>query len=105
MRKSNYREIQDPSGFLANLTPFQGNTMSGRIVKLDYEGSDKNVPLSERVHTFYVVRSYSTDIAWYDFNEYKVTVPDRRYSVTTSRQQNLCKAWLAYWVRQEEDFS
>ena len=72
--KANYRTI--PS-LLAERKPFKANTMSAKI-----EGNE------------YVIYSYSTPIAWVDLDSGDKTFNETRYSVTTSRQQNLCKAYL-----------
>lgn len=67
----NYKTIESK---LATLTPFKGNSLLGY-----WENG-----------VYYVV-SYATIIAIYD-TEAKVT--ERKYSVTTSRHQNLVKrAW------------
>ncbi len=42
----------------------------------------------------FCVRSYATPIAWVR-RDGQVVVPDEGYSVTTSRHQNLCRAWLS----------
>lgn len=41
----------------------------------------------------YVVYSYATPIAWVRADGVSV-VPDVGYSATTTRHQNLCRAWL-----------
>lgn len=41
----------------------------------------------------YVVYSYGTPIAWVA-EDGRVVIPDESYSTTTTRQQNLCRAWL-----------
>ena len=75
MRYSNYREIARK---VANLENFKGNSMSG--FWLD--------------STQYVVFSYSTEIARHDLATGRTGVTDRKFSSTTSRQQNLVrKAW------------
>lgn len=42
---------------------------------------------------FYAVYSYSTPIAWYSHGTW--TVPDVRYSVTTTRHQNAARKGIA----------
>lgn len=73
--RASYREIGGPDGLLARRESFRGNSMSAH-----HEGSD------------YVVVSYSTEIA--RANHEGVIVHERYYSVTTTRQQNLRRAWL-----------
>jgi len=68
-----YQEIP---GLLATRVPFTGNSAQGFW---DFT----NV---------YRVRSYGTLIAWSLVGQDGFTVPDRRYSRTTSRIQNLCRA-------------
>jgi len=77
MSQASYRAIGGPDGLLANRAPFEGNTMSAYI----------------DAHGVYNVMSYATVIAT-RAPDGTVDVPDRRYSNTTSRQQNLCRAWL-----------
>jgi hypothetical protein len=44
-------------------------------------------------HDFYVVMSYATPIAWFANGEW--TVPDVKYSVTTSRHQSTVRKAIA----------
>lgn len=88
VRKATYNDIGGPNGYLANKRPFVGNSMSARW---EYNG-DRMV---------YRVYSYHTDIATYyppldgaDPSTQTRWYEDRYWSVTTSRHQNLCKAWL-----------
>ena len=46
---------------------------------------------AELVGNLYVVWSYSTVIGMYDFNADTWTINTRKYSVTTSKQQNILK--------------
>lgn len=75
--RANYRSIGGPDGLLARKRPFEGNTMSAY---LDDRGG-------------YHVISYSTEIATWTPGE-GADVPDAYYSRTTTKQQNLCRAWL-----------
>ncbi len=77
VRNATYRQIGGPNGLLARKGAFVGNSMSAH---------------TERDGT-YVVVSYRTPIATWRPGV-GADVPDQRYSVTTSRQQNLCRAWL-----------
>lgn len=82
----NYRQIPQA---LRNRKSFTGNTMTGTT---EYRGKGMfNGTVPEDAE--YYVYSYNTPIAWVDSNG-TVTVPDERYSTTTSRQQNLCRAYL-----------
>jgi hypothetical protein len=47
---------------------------------------------AELVGNLYVVWSYSTVIGMYDFNADTWTINTRKYSVTTSKQQNILRA-------------
>ena len=80
MGKASYREIGGPGGLLAHCASFEGNTMWARWT------SD---------HTVYEVFSYSAMIACYRRLTGEVFVSDKHWSNTTTRQQNLCRAWLA----------
>lgn len=76
--KANYRQIPDR---LRGRTPFQGNSM--RAERTDYPDE-----------TFeYRVYSYATEIARVTRMGEVIVYPEH-YSVTTTRQQNLCRAWL-----------
>ena len=98
----NYRQIREA---LAERKAFKGNSMSAEYVDPGEHLSVGQMPDHDRqylrsdMHTartqgipFYVVRSYSTPIAW----AYGVTVrvPDVSYSVTTSKQQTLARVYL-----------
>jgi hypothetical protein len=76
MGRASYGEIGGPGGLLARREPFQGNSMSAR---LEPDGA-------------YVVTSYRTDIAWAAGDD--VVITDQRYSTTTTRHTNMCRAWL-----------
>jgi len=72
--KANYDQIRQ---HLATLTPFVGNSMRG-----------------EKWGDTYRVISYSTQIAEYNTTTGEKWVTPKRYSVTTSKQQNLVRnAW------------
>lgn len=84
-----YHEIGGPSGLLATLKAFEGNTMSASW------NAD---------HTVYRVYSYNTCIAEYhpfeDGGTLHATVPT--YSVTSARHQSLARAWTARYNREHE---
>lgn len=82
-----YRAIGGPDGKLAGLEPFNGNSMSafGDVDAKHGPG--------------YSVYSYATEIARVirhpDTGSFVALVTESgTYSPTTSRQQNLCRAWL-----------
>jgi hypothetical protein len=76
VRNATYRQIGGPDGLLAKRIPFEGNSMSAYV---DAYGE-------------YYVLSYTTIIAQAD--DERVMVGIDHYSRTTSRHQNLCRAWL-----------
>lgn len=84
VRNASYREIGGPDGLLARTVPFAGNTMSAQE---DADGT-------------YRVYSYATEIARVerveepDWCGLRKWVTEEYFSTTTSRQQNLCRAWL-----------
>jgi len=103
VKRLNYREIREA---LRERKPFTGNSMSADYVDTTRQLSTGYMPthdcyyLESDVHTartqgipFYVVWSYGTPIAW----AYGTTVrvPEVRYSVTTSKQQGIARAYLA----------
>lgn len=72
MAQATYKEIEQA---IASRIPFVGNSASGYFIGGTY-----------------VVRSYSTDIAWY--GELGWEIDNTKYSVTTSRLQNIVrKVW------------
>ena len=73
-KNATYNEI--PS-LLSKRSEFEGNSMSAR-----FDGAG-----------IYTVLSYSTPIATVH-HETGVWISETKYSRTTSRHQNLCKAWL-----------
>lgn len=77
---SSYRQIGGPNGHLARLEGFRGHSLSARM------GSDG----------VYRVVSYDTEIARVDTRTapFEKRIRDRYYSPTTTRGQNLCRAWL-----------
>lgn len=87
VRNASYRDIGGPDGLLARTVPFAGNTMSAQ----EADGT-------------YRVYSYATEIARVEETEagLRKWVSDKYYSVTTSRQQNLCRAWLPGTESEEE---
>ena len=80
MKQATYNAIGGPHGHLANLRSFDGNSMSAQR---------RGVPGQPQ----YIVYSYATIIARVEVDG-TVWVSDLYYSPTTSRHQNLCRAWL-----------
>lgn len=104
-QNANYRQIGGPNGHLANLRPFTGNTMRASV-PAGYDTDGKNIAHCGRLYTnpeeaarlhgktlVYIVWSYSTPIAVVTDTGERI-IPDIGYSVTTTRQQNLCRAWM-----------
>lgn len=72
MGHPNYRQIEQ---MLTSHTPFiHGHSMS-----------------AERTAEAYIIYSYDTEIARYSFADGEWTLNPRRYSVTTSKQQNIVR--------------
>jgi hypothetical protein len=98
-----YRRIGGPDGHLANLRPFKGNTMTGitgdvYIYSSGRESSDVRHTYEtdkDTIGIVYTVKSYATVIAWVRADGIRV-IPSDGYSVTTARQQNMCRAWLRW---------
>lgn len=108
-RNASYRAIGGPTGHLARLEPFDGNSLRGADSFSDWSQSYGRMPgdevskvralIEEHGDPRFVVYSYATPIAFV-FGDDTVYVPDTKYSATTSRGQTLCRAWLArqaYW--------
>lgn len=87
---SNYRQIP---GKIAAHEAFVGNSMRAEVSP--GRVAQGQMPSNFRVpeDATYVVFSYSTPIGWVEADGTKV-VPDVRYSKTTSRQQNIVRAWM-----------
>ena len=83
--RATYNNIGGPQGHLAWLEEFTGNTMQAHFA---YERHANT--------TVYKVYSYSTLMAIYDPSDGTLYYNDSTYSVTTSRQQTLIRAWLAH---------
>lgn len=94
-------DVGGPCGFLANRKSFHSHGAmyaydfplweTGRLPRdwvKAYRSDSKNPGVS------YVVYSYATPIAWVRMDG-ETVIPDVGYSVTTTRHQNLCRAWLA----------
>lgn len=87
-----YTPYDEIPAHLHSRVPFKGNSMRGTT---RYEGLGRyreliNLPSD----AIYYVYSYSTPIAWVCADG-EVVIPDVKYSSTTSRQQSLCRRWLA----------
>lgn len=83
---------------LRNCIPWQrrGFAMSGIEGKFNGTGRMSTETATEYIaaqNVVYTVLSYGTPIAWVT-DDGTVTVPNERYSVTTSNHQSLCKVHL-----------
>ena len=93
-------DVGGPFGLLSVRKSFQSHgamtaydytpNRTGRLPKewVDAYRSDRENP-----GISYVVYSYSTPIAWVRVDGERI-IPDVGYSVTTTRHQGLCRAWL-----------
>ena len=84
MPNATYREIPE---LLRQRKPFNGNTMHAYSYHASAAIIDNDDPV------VYVVMSYHTDIAYVHASG-RVVINDAKYSATTSRHQNLCRAYL-----------
>jgi hypothetical protein len=101
---SDKRSAGGPEGLLARMVGFKrsGASMHAHRYNGQADGTHMAPPsgggqfprdLTVPATAVYVVWSYSTPIAWVD-EDGTVTIPDVYYSVTTTQQQNRCRAWL-----------
>lgn len=102
MAKASIRyDVGGPNGLLANRRPFDtygamsavpfAPTGTGRLPSWWARRYDAD----NRAHGIvYTVRSYATPIAWVRADG-RTVIPPVGYSLTTTRHQNLCRAWLA----------
>ncbi len=101
MMTATYRQIPE---LLKQREPFEGHSMRARRVQPGEWTGHGRLPFRESEilrhaqtdaerfgEELYVVFSYATPIAW-GLDGRELYVPDTRYSVTTSRQQSLCRA-------------
>lgn len=93
LQRSSKSKVQ--SG-MDNLQPFNiGNlsgswSFSGQTGQLPKEYADMLTSLTQTTDV-YVIYSYRTPIAWYSSNDRTWTIPDVKYSVTTTNHQNVVK--------------
>ena len=92
---------RDATNLIARHEPFQSHTGSfsalyatvGNVSTLGALPDRYRVEIAAAFkragRNLYVVRSYRTPIAWWDGTEW--TIPDVRYSVTTSKHQSLVR--------------
>ena len=96
MATLNYRQIRLA---LSAQDEFKGNSMRAEIVnEIDHVSPGRldaeETAILRSVHGLaYVVFSYNTPIAWVTDSGVKHIV-EQRFSVTTSRQQTLVRAWF-----------
>ena len=93
-------DVGGPFGLLSNRIPFRSHgamsayafalSRTGRLPMawVDVYRSDRENP-----GILYVVYSYATPIAWIRADG-EVVIPDIGYSLTTTRHQGMCRAWL-----------
>lgn len=93
-------DVGGPFGLLSGRTPFQSHGAMrahgfplGSTGRLPAEWVDVYRSDREKPGISYVVYSYATPIAWVR-EDGETVIPDVGYSVTTSRHQTLCRAWL-----------
>ncbi len=95
------RDAGGPDGLLAHRLPFATHGAMSAIAGALW-GTGECLPhewyLRYRADTedpgvVYTVLSYRTPIAWVRADG-EVVIPDEWYSVTTSRHQGMCRAWL-----------
>ena len=79
--KATYHTIGGPSGHLANLRAFNGNSMWA----------------TRHADGGYFVYSYRTAIAFYDPKDNTLYLNTDQYSPTTSHHQTLAAAWTNHW--------
>lgn len=89
-----------PHGLLANRQQFESHgAMRAYEFALDVTGRlphrwvEQYRSDTRRPGVSYVVFSYATPIAW-ERTDGVTVVPDVTYSRTTTRHQNLCRAWM-----------
>lgn len=101
-------QVRGPEGLLARCIPFKtnGNIFAHRYNQdpgtlSGYTGappaSRGELPPQYKIpaDAVYVVFSFETPIAWVQ-EDGTVTIPDVRYSNTTTVHQTACRAWLGY---------
>jgi hypothetical protein len=93
-------DVGGPGGVLARLLPFTSHgamsAVPGAVTETGWLPAhwvhryrdDQNAP-----GIIYTVRSYATPIAWVRADG-RIAMPPVTYSPTTTRHQNLCRAWL-----------
>jgi hypothetical protein len=94
------RDVGGPDGALAHLLPFRSH---GAMSAVPYAPAEVGrLPLhwvnryrddQRAPGIVYTVLSYATPIAWIRADGRPV-IPPVGYSLTTTRHQNLCRAWL-----------
>lgn len=89
MRRLTYKEI-GPA--LRDKKEFRGNTMRATWVGAE-EHKMPVVLIADMHFRRYVVYSYGTPIAYFDYL-HGVKIPDKHWSRTTSRHQGMCRTWL-----------
>lgn len=93
-------DVGGPTGILSARKPFQSHGAMAayhytpnRTGRLPMEWVNAYRADRENPGISYVVYSYNTPIAWVRADG-ETVIPDVGYSVTTTRHQGLCRAWL-----------
>ena len=95
-RKVTWNDLAD---VLTDQVPFDGNSVRARRDWDPNTNGPGRLSAADRVLFYederhqYVVWSYATPIAWVTASG-RVIIPDAKYSATTTRYQNKCRAWL-----------
>lgn len=90
MQTISSRDIRAISAAISTRKPFR---TYGALAASNYANSFGRLPVSywpDIDKAVYVVQSYSTPIAWLDYYGHW-TLPDEKYSVTTSRHQGIIR--------------
>ncbi len=93
-------DVGGPAGTLAKREPFDSHGAMTAIPcapaftgRLPAEWASRYRDGNQSPGIVYTVRSYATPIAW-ALASGEITIPEVSYSITTTRHQNLCRAWL-----------
>jgi hypothetical protein len=94
MKTLNQTTNSGAAAYIASIDPFTANSMSGDGPRYNggaaWSDEVRKFYNSMRENIDYVVYSYATPIAWHTFGG-QWFIPDAKYSVTTSRHQNIVR--------------
>lgn len=98
-------DVGGPDGYLARMVPFTSHgamrAIDGAVPqtgRLPAEWAQRYREDQNEFGVVYTVYSYATPIAWVR-GDGRTVIPPVGYSLTTTRHQNLCAAWLATATR------